>query len=228
MSTEYTHKDLYNSGNEIKNYLGTYNPEKFWHDYGDFYIKSFMGDEKKSSSLNINMQVLVSRLHEIKPQKVLEVGCGFGRCLPFITRNVPSVTRLVGIEFSKPMLEQKEQFFKLCDTIHRREIIETLQGDARNIPFSDNEFDLVYTHVCLTHIPPKYIPQVTSEISRVAKNWIIHIERLVFPHEHSLQHRWSHLLVPYYLDLGWEVHENDIANKDHHTNVLVLKRGDYK
>ena len=201
------------------NYKGRYIPEHFWNEYGKFYIDTF----KKEEEVTLNTQPLIARLHAIQPKSTLEIGCGFGRLIPFITENIPSADRVVGVELSKTMIENSNRYL----TEYRKflkEKIEIVQGDAKDLPFEDNSFDLVYSHVCLTHIPPKDIPQVTREISRVAQNWILHIERFNYPYEHPNQHRWSHLLAPFYLDLGWEVHECDVVNKEHFTNVLVLRK----
>ncbi len=208
-----------------KNYTGIYEPEVFWNEMGKVYLNTFMDKDSKlkGDHLKLNMKDLVGRLYILQPKTVLEIGCGFGRCLSFAKENVKCIERLEGIEFSPTMIEKSKHFLGKYD---EKGEIRITQADARDIPFKDKEFDLIYTHVCLTHIPPKFIPKVVSEISRVASKWIIHMERFVFPYEHATQHRWSHLLAPMYLDLGWEIHEHDIINKEHYTKVLTLKRGE--
>lgn len=198
------------------NYTGIYSPEYFWEDCGKVYASTF--NEK---TLTLNTKHLISRIKELKVETVLEVGCGFGRNLPYIAENIPHIKRLVGLEFSKTMIKSSKDYFKLFEKNYN---IDIVNANVKDIPFKDNEFDLIYTHVCLTHIPPKDIARATSEISRVAKNWIIHFERWKFLNEHPNNHRWSHNLVPHYIDLGWELHENDVINGKHHTNVIVFKK----
>lgn len=209
--------------NEKLNYTGKYNPEFFWKDMGKHYLEKFCDTNGKimPDRFRLNMECFVTRLKEIKPTNVLEVGCGFGRCLTFVRENVESVKKLVGIEHSDTMIESSKDFLK---HYHKTGGIDIVKANAKDIPFENNSFDLVYSHVCLSHIPPEDIPRVTSEISRIATKWIIHIERFAYPYEHSNPHRWSHLLAPYYLDMGWRVHECDIVNKKHKTNILVLRR----
>lgn len=204
------------------NYTGAYNPNKFWDEFGRHYLKTFsLTKDQKGEDIQLNIIPLIARIRDFNPKSVLEVGCGFGRCLSFVDSNVSSVERLEGIELSPTMIEQSEKYFKWAFP-NRKTKIKIIEGNAASLPYKDNEFDLIYSHVCLTHIPCEAIPSVTKEISRVAKKTIIHFERFKYPYEHSLQHRWSHMLAPYYMDLGWYMHENSIVHEKHNTNSLVL------
>lgn len=202
------------------NYTGIYDPEYFWDEYGKAYLNTFSSNGK-GTGFDLNIQSILSRIQEIKPKTVLEVGCGFGRNFPYIKANLKCVERLVGIELSKTMIDSSCKYFSM---FKEKIDVTLIQGDAKSLPFKDNEFDLIFTHVCLTHIPPKFIPQVTKEISRVAKKWIIHIERWNYLYEHPNNHRWSHCLPPYYRDLGWELWENDVINSDHKTNAITFRK----
>ena len=213
---------------EKTNYGADYVPENFWKDMGRVYPLHFMNADKSyqhegRGKIELNIPDLLGRLAALEAKTILEVGCGFGRCLPFVSCNVPGIQRLVGLEFSETMIQQSVGY--LANPIYKDKI-KIVQGDARNIPFKDDEFQLIYTHVCLTHIPPEFIPKVTSEISRVAEKYIVHIERFNYPYEHPNPHRWSHMLVPFYLDLGWYVYEYDLVREfqENCTKVLVLKR----
>lgn len=207
------------------NPFGEYKPDNFWKEMGKVYHNKF--DKNASindkASLILNMSNLCARIKEAVPIKVLEVGCGFGRCMPFVLEHCPTIKEIYGIEFSQPMIENSEIYLK---SYPRKNDIHILQGKAQELPFESKSFDLVYTHVCLTHIPPKDIPQVVKEISRVAKLWILHFERFNFLYEHPNPHRWSHLLPPFYLDLGWEIVEYDVIHKEHQTKSLLLKAGE--
>ena len=217
------------TGNREKvNYGGEYVPENFWKDMGRIYPLHFMKEDKSyqhegMGKIELNVGDLAGRIRALQARTVLEVGCGFGRCLPFVSSYCNEIERLVGLEFSETMIHQSISY--LANPAYKDKI-QVVQGDARAIPFKDNEFELIYTHVCLTHIPPEFIPRVTSEISRVAEKYIVHVERFNYPYEHPNPHRWSHMLVPFYLDLGWYVYEYDSAGEfpEHQTKVLVLKR----
>ena len=226
--SEFSLDDLRQCGEKsVKvNFMGEYNPEHFWGEYGKIYRKCFRKDAKttaKTAAL-LNLEALIGRIaaiqETVKIESVLEVGCGFGRCLPFVLENC-SLKEIYGIEFSPTMVEDSKSFL---EEYGRVKDIKVIEGNAKNLPFPDKSFDLVYTHVCLTHIPPKDIPQVTKEISRVAKKIIVHIERFAYEYEHPNPHRWSHHLPPLYLDMGWEIVDYDTVNKEHFTKGLTLKK----
>jgi SAM-dependent methyltransferase len=215
-------------------YLVEYKPETFWKDYGKIYRQLFAfpdkdGTPKKGyNNMHLDMQSILGRLDAIRPESLLEVGCGFGRCLAPIHTAFKDMKRIVGLELSETMIKSSKDFL---DNYYRTKKIkdkpiEIICGEARELPFKDNEFDLILTHACLTHIPPEFLPQVTREISRVAKNWIIHLERFAYMYEHPNPHRWSHCLPPFYLDKGWCVFEYDLVpeHPKHNTKILVLKK----
>ena len=150
-----------------KNYDAVYKPRNFWEEYGRYYLRSFVADRKGSKrSFDLNMQPLVARIRYIQPETVLEVGCGFGRCIPFVISNVDSIKKLTGLEFSSTMIENSKLHLKHYP---QKDRVEIVNGNAKDIPFEGKSFDLTYTHVCLTHIPPEDIPKVTAEISRLSK-----------------------------------------------------------
>lgn len=219
--------DTVKSGGKY-NYFGEYKPEEFWRLYGKFYYKMFKDpnekdDTKPGDRMDMNVQNIVSRVNAFSPESVLEVGCGFGRCFPYIISNCTSIKRLEGIEHSPTMVEHAHDYLGGCPGGKK---IKVTLGNAKSLPYKDKEFDLIYTHVCLTHIPPEDIDTVTSEISRVVKNTIIHVERFNFLHEHPNPHRWSHDIASCYMKLGWTIHEYDMLGKnpEHHTKVLTLRR----
>lgn len=224
---EFSIRDIANiyTKKEKTNYLGEYIPEHLWEEFGKVYLNTFTkGKEKNRDNFKLNIDALIPRISLIQPKEVLEVGCGFGRCIPFVVMNTEWLKKITGIDFSQTMLNDSKRYFnqfKEVDMIVKK--TKLIRADAKRLPFKDKSFDLTYTHVCLTHIPPEYIGEVTSEISRVTKNWIIHIERFRFLYEHPNQHRWSHLLPPYYLDKGWQVWDCEMTKEEHDTIIIVLK-----
>src|SRR3990167_2272911 len=225
---EFTIDDLeFFRENKVKqNYLGEYNPDNFWKSLGEMYHQHFDLDQKNEdakSSLMLDVRPMVARIETCKVESVLEVGCGFGRMLPFVKTNCHGVKKVVGLEFSPTMIENSKLYFKQVKDLKDGDI-EIIRGRAQELPFEGKTFDLIYTHVCLTHIPPRDISRVTTEISRVAKNWILHAERFNFPYEHPNPHRWSHMLVPYYEGLGWETVECDTIHEENKTKVYLFKK----
>ena len=78
-------------------------------------------------------------------QKVLEVGCGMGADLVQFAR---AGARVCGLDFSGHSLKLAGQWLRL-----ERLPGCVLQGDAENLPFLDNVFDLVYSWGVLHHAP---------------------------------------------------------------------------
>lgn len=86
--------------------------------------------------------------------KLLEVGCGEGRLM--------NETEAYGVDFSPKMLEKNDYYPTRAKL-----------AMAQNLPFSDNYFDVAYTHSCFMHLPFDQISDAISEIQRVAKIIII-------------------------------------------------------
>lgn len=84
---------------------------------------------------------------------VLEVGCGTGLIL---RRVEPFARRATGIDISPGMLE-----------VARERGLEVLEGNATELPFEDESFDLVYSFKVLAHV--KDIDLAFDEMLRVTR-----------------------------------------------------------
>lgn len=95
--------------------------------------------------------------------KFLEVGCGTGRITIGIAKHTADI-ELFGIDLSENMLTVAK------DNAEREKVHPKIHfqiGDAKRIPFDDNEFDAVYCHNMLHHIADPL--SVVLEMKRVAK-----------------------------------------------------------
>jgi ubiquinone/menaquinone biosynthesis C-methylase UbiE len=90
--------------------------------------------------------------------KVLEVGIGTGRNIPYYPHNV----ELTGIDFSPKMVEIARKKAK------NKENVTILEMDAENMDFNDNSFDTVITSCVFCSVPDPV--QGLKEIKRVCKN----------------------------------------------------------
>jgi len=215
---------------ETTNPYGYYDNKKFWDEYGKDYIHSFGNDDQKKMEENLllNARQLVNRIIHLCPlDNILEIGSGFGRILGWmwVNRDYIKFKRLEGIEISKAQIDNGLQYFKDCkletdDPLFPKMVL----GDAANLPYKDKEFDLIYTHVCLTHIPPDKLRGVLNEINRVARKFIILTERFQFPYEHSMPHVWSHDLPPFFRERGWDMINCAEIHSEHKTKVYVMER----
>lgn len=122
--------------------------------YDDMHLS---GDPEHMLALTFLLGCL--KLYNI--QSVLDVGSGTGRVVLFIKENMPHI-RVVGVE---PVAELRNQGY--AKGLSRDELID---GDANNLGFNANEFDLVCEFAMLHHLPQ---PQrAISEMLRVAKSAI--------------------------------------------------------
>jgi pseudaminic acid biosynthesis-associated methylase len=100
-----------------------------------------------------------------KDAKILEVGTNIGNQLFHLQSQ--GFTNLYGIEIQDRAINYAK---------HRTNNLNIIKGDALNIPFKDNFFDLVFTHGVLIHISPTNINKAISEIYRVSNNFIWGLE----------------------------------------------------
>ncbi len=143
---------------------------------------------------------------------VLDLGCGTGANLERILKTGIPISRYVGVDISKAMLQHAQQkFFGLKST-------EFYIGDMEKLSFSDNTFDFALSTWALEHVPQ--VELAVAEVLRVLKRgaylavlfhsvpdfpWSIPVRlaepifRLAFPirffdpgyrFSMSLEHRW--------------------------------------
>jgi ubiquinone/menaquinone biosynthesis C-methylase UbiE len=100
--------------------------------------------------------------HDLRYSSVLDVGCGQGQLLKWIRLSRPQV-QLSGIDISQVALDK----IKLAN-------VTLKQGKAQEIPFPDDQFDLVICTDVLEHLPEDDVRQAIKELKRVgaAHVWI--------------------------------------------------------
>jgi len=223
-----------------------YDPEFFWKHMGQFYLQTF----PRKEDLMLNADWLIYRLKTLNVKKVLEVGAGFARLAPFLLEAKACET-WEGVEFSPTMIESSKQYldYSILKTpplktppeeeteieknfrLERLKLFEDInshitlkQGNALDLPYEDKSFDLVYTHACLMHIPPHQVQRARSEIARVAKNYIVCLERFAYDFEHPEPHRWSYNTAKAFNNMGWEVLESKLINPVQATDGSVFRR----
>ncbi len=100
-----------------------------------------------------------------KDAKILEVGTNIGNQLFHL--QLQGFTNLYGIEIQDRAINYAK---------HRTDNLNIIKGDALDIPFKDNYFDLVFTHGVLIHISPQNIKKALNEIYRVSNKFIWGLE----------------------------------------------------
>lgn len=137
----------------------------------------------------------IAEHYQLKPgQKVLDVGCGMAHLLYELTQVVPGLV-VNGIDISQYAL------------IHaKEEIRDWLQyGQAQNIPFIDNEFDLVISLTTLHNLKVYDLKRAVKEIGRVSKgNSYIMVESFRNDREEVNMLYWQLTCASYYSVDEWE------------------------
>lgn len=133
--------------------------------------------------------------YKLKPgQKVLDVGCGMAHLLYELTQEVPGIL-VYGIDISQYAL-----------THAKEEIRDRLQyGQAQNLPFEDDEFDLVISLTTLHNLKVYDLKKAVQEIVRVSKgNSYIMVESFRNDREEVNMLYWQLTCASYYSVEEWE------------------------
>lgn len=127
-------------------------------------------------------------------QKVLDVGCGKAYLLYELTQVVPGLI-VRGIDISRYGIEHSKE-----------EIRDSLQcGRAEELPFKDNEFDLVISLTTLHNLKIYNLKKAVKEIERVSKgkSYIV-VESFRNEEEEVNMLYWQLTCASYYAVDEWE------------------------
>jgi len=96
------------------------------------------------------------------PRYILEIGCNIGANLFFINQISKAV--LFGIDVNVNALKMAYP------------VANYLRAPAKNIPYKDGYFDLVFTSGVLIHQPDETLPRVMGEMYRLSSKYILFAE----------------------------------------------------
>ena len=103
-------------------------------------------------------------------KNVLEVGCGDGKNTLSLLWYMND-KNVYGIDINKTAIQLAQK-----NNIDAIEYINAFYGQATDIPFKDNFFDLVFTCGLLIHIPPDDLLPVMSEMVRCSHKYVMFME----------------------------------------------------
>ena len=106
-------------------------------------------------------QLVREYLGGIAGLRVLEVACGRGG---FVRELARAGARVTGCDFSTSALRAASTKLRAADCQPRAGLV---QGDAQNLPFADNSFDLVISCETIEHLPD--VQSAMREMHRVTR-----------------------------------------------------------
>lgn len=132
--------------------------EELWSgNFGDAYVERNL---KVSAGRKSFWDMLLS---ELPINSVLEVGCNIGANIQWIAQKLPR-KNIFGVDINEKSLQ-------IART--HNEHTNILWGQARDLPFRDNWFDLTFTTGVLIHQPLEILPVVMREVFRCSKRYIL-------------------------------------------------------
>lgn len=171
---------------------------QYWQEHGGSWAAEYDARKRDQVYYHIQEILLTEYIRQHAPARVLELGCGPGRHL----RNL---ARLPGIEIHG--FDQSPTMIAGCLTWTDQAWIDThvtLGSPTGRLPFPDDAFDIVYTAEVLVHVRPEDLHGRLSELLRVARRQVFHLETSPDYQLVSGEHDgcWYHDLVSAYAALG--------------------------
>lgn len=152
----------------------------------------------------------------IRPARVLDFGCGFGRHLRYL-KSIDG-SEFYGCDMSRKMLDAAADYIGDPDFARSRLVQIAPRG---KLPFPDGFFDIVMTSEVLIHVDSLDLPAILRELWRVSRSLILHVENPPVEgcRKENLAHDgcWQHDFRALYDDLapaaGFSIHPSLIDNQ---------------
>ncbi len=132
--------------------------ERLWAGgFGDDYL------DRNADASKHRRAFWQSLLDELPCGRVLEVGCNLGGNLQWIAEKVEP-TDVYGVDVNRKALTELRA---------RLPEVNAVWAPARELPFRDGWFDLVFTIGVLIHQPESTLPLVMAEMVRCSRRWVL-------------------------------------------------------
>jgi len=102
------------------------------------------------------------KLINIENSTIIEIGCSTGYYYEVLSHLLDMKIRYTGVDYSAPMINEAKKKYR--DVTFK-------VADATELPFEDQEFDIVISGCCLLHIAD--YSKAISESMRISRQWVI-------------------------------------------------------
>jgi len=144
----------------------------------DLTAESYASSDKKYAERNLDIKLRIRGLvSKIRPNVILDLGCGGGRYFPFLKGEL-----MVGVDLSKGMLKEAKRF----------KHVQLIQADVYHLPFRESSFDLIISMSVIGECCPFNI-ELLKEISNILRSkgtflfTVIPLHHLLLPSQKYLQ-----------------------------------------
>lgn len=132
--------------------------EALWSgEFGDAY------SERNASAGEARGPFWHELLGSLAVGSVLEVGCNVGPNLRWLAQ-ILDPSRVFGVDVNDEALAQVRRTLPYVNAVH---------ASARELPFRDRAFDLVFTTGLLIHLPPATVPLAMAEAVRCSRRYVL-------------------------------------------------------
>ena len=116
---------------------------------------------------------LLNIIKETKVKSFLEVGAGEFTLIYDLLKKIKNkkFNIMAALDIAFKRLDKGNKFLKK----RKINLDYLVKGDAANLPFADNSFDLIYTSHCLEQVPHLF-DEIIKECVRVTKKYVVLIE----------------------------------------------------
>ncbi len=178
----------------------------YWREHGGVWADEYALRKRRQPYFHLQEIMIADyalRTAERRPAglgnlRVLELGCGPGRHLRNLSR-LPGID-VYGYDQSETMVSG---MLRWTGPEWIKEHV-TVGMPTGRLPFEDGSFDLVYTSEVLVHVRPEDLEGILSELLRVSRGQVLHIEPSEAAQICRVAHDgcWKHDLVAAYERMG--------------------------
>lgn len=130
---------------------------RWGYDYWDGDRKYGYGGYRYDGRWRVVAQAMIDAYELPEDARILDVGCGKGYLLYEFSQLLPKA-KLVGLDISNYALEHAKEEIRPC----------LQEGNATQLPFPDNHFDLVYSITTLHNLEIFDLKRALQEMERVS------------------------------------------------------------